>query len=194
MKTDNENDVTDDPLSGPAFGPLLIEKMLAAVMVANPKIPVSEVRKRLDKCMMLLLGQKSSPNPFPFEPKYKDEQALLWMASQQKRHLGFETKATSAAIFGSSITKLASRAVKKFFPSTNENYEAAKTKDLAEKFTGTYSKKLKRDAPVGMIDIMRYQVSYHDYIRESVQEQVLTRIRKDLKDFDGINTDLEKLL
>ena len=42
--------------------------------------------------------------------------------------------------------------------------------------------------------MLRYQVSYHDYIRESVQEQVLTRICKEIKDFDGIETDLEKLV
>jgi hypothetical protein len=167
-----------DPLDGIAFGPLFVEKLLLAIIDGNP-IAGKDRRGRLNKALVALLGSKSLPGPLPPDPnkavvplEVQLDQALLWMATEYFR-AGRKTPPDSA---------LAKRAADKFFPTANADHRKTRIDDLRQRFSGSYDKKLKGWNPDNHANARQtylYRAVQHDYVAESVEAQVLRRIKEE---------------
>ena len=166
-----------DPLSGPAFGPLFLEQLLQCIIAAHPGGKKTD-RQRLDAAMKALTGAKSSGNPFADD---KDDQALLWMKARE-----IEIRREGAEPSDSEIARAAAAKFLRWRDSDGMSHP----RRLAEKFSGVYQRKQftqkskrSRDAvPPGDVPrTLSYRAMRHDYLTESIERQILTRIIGELR-------------
>jgi hypothetical protein len=172
-----EMDEMPDPLSGPAFGPTLLEQLLFSIITAHPGSAKTN-RERLNAAMKALTGKASSGNPLADD---SDDRALLWMKRKQLelRRSGAEPSDRSLAI----------KAAEKFTPRFNAELDMSPADRLREKFSGTYDKKKamakfrksgQRTMLADVRETLAYRVSHHDYLVESIERQILRRIAAEL--------------
>lgn len=154
-----------DPLDGPAFGPTFLEKLLLGIIDGNPVTSGKTQRQRLNAAMVALIGRKSTGNPTTND---LDDRALLWMKEQQfRRSLNGKKPSDS---------ELGEEAAAKFFPEFNPGLDKSIAHRLREKFAGTYDKKQVKGRRVDVPGELAYRALEHDYLAESVEHQMLTRI------------------
>lgn len=167
-----------DPLTGPAFGPTLLEQLLQCIIAAHP-VPAKTDRERLNAAMQALVGHKSSGNLFADDP---DERALLWMKRRQLDLLRVKKKVSDRS--------LAIDAATKFIALFNAELDMSPANRLREKFSGVYDKKKAKAQskitrnPAVSADMPRtlgYRVAQHDYLAESIEAQILRRVANELR-------------
>lgn len=173
---ESREDEMPDPLSGIAFGLPVIEKFLLSIIDAYP-LEGGDRRSRLETAMEALINQKASPGPLPQDPhkNWREqevivESALLWMGNEY----------ASASRRKPSDRALATAAADTFFPTVSAERRNSRIDDLRARFSGNYDKKLKHWNASHPTDVRRtyvYRASQHDYVRESVEHQVLRRVR-----------------
>lgn len=166
----------DDPLNGVTFGLSVLEKFLLSIIDAH-KIENSDRRSRLNTAMNALVNRDASHGALPPDPNkaWREQEvlldsALLWMANEYASAIGKKP----------SIRELAFAAADKFFPTVSPQQRNSKMDDLRGRFNGSYEKKLKHYDPSNPTDIRRthiYRATQHDYVRESVEHQILRRVR-----------------
>lgn len=175
---ESRDDEMPDPLSGPAFGPTLLEQLLHGIIVAHPGSSKTD-RERLNAAMKALVGHKSSGNLFANDP---DERALLWMKRRQMELRRDKKKASDRS--------LAIKAATKFIPRFDAELDMSPADRLREKFSGTYDRKKasarrkqtrSSDVPADMPRTLAYRVAHHDSLAESVEAQILSRIANELR-------------
>lgn len=154
-----------DPLSGPAFGPTFLEKLLFAIIAANPVSSGETPRQRLNAAMKALVGRKSTGNPPADDP---DDKALLWMKSEQLRlrRLGQKQSDRSLAI----------QAAGKFLAGFEIDKDMSPADRLREKFSGVYERKQANGRQLDVPRTLAYRATQHDYLPESVEAQMLEQI------------------
>jgi hypothetical protein len=168
-----------DPLSGISFGLPFFEKFLLAIIDAYPS--AENRRKRLRDAMHALLARVPSPGDLPDEPDRAAQsnaalidQALLWMGAQFAR----------AKEVKPSATELATAAVERYFRTNDPELRASRIGDLSRRFTGSYQKKLKGWDPHANVNAPMtfvYRAMEHDYVRESVEHQMLRRLKHEFE-------------
>jgi hypothetical protein len=171
-------DEVPDPLSGPVFGPTLLEQLLQGIIAAHP-VSAKTDRERLNAAMKALVGHKSSGSLFAGDP---DERALLWMKRQQLDRRRSEKMVSDRS--------LAIEAATKFSPSFNAGLDMSPADRLREKFSGVYDKKkataqskISRNPgmPADVPRTLAYRVAQHDHLAESIETQILRRVANELR-------------
>ncbi len=200
-----EIEACDDPLAGVAFGPLLFEKFLLAIIDAVK----GSKKTRLNRAMMALVGRESSPNPPPGDP---DDAALLWMASEhygdlrarrgrkhnipqkdhRKRKDNREHTQTDQEPRVRSDLELANAAAIKILK-LDPKIHPAPMHRLRQKFSGTYQReKLRRGGNERSYRLTyMYRAEHHDYVVESLEWQALKRLSSEFAKW-GISLNLNR--
>lgn len=181
--------------SGLAFGATMLERLLLAIVKANPTDDGKTDQQRLNLAMKALVGQKASPNALPGD---RDDRALLLMA--RERHCDKAnhdiylitrklkpTKAISAPPKPRSDKALAELAVDHYFGISDESARLAVVNRLREKFSGSYQRKQGKGQDVDYPSTYRYRAVEHDYVQETLEAEALTRMCQELHEW-GIPT------
>jgi len=194
----NQNDVTffdDTQDSGLAFGATMLERLLLAIIKANPTHDGKTDQQRLTAAMKAMVGQKASPNALPGD---RDDRALLLMA--RERHFDKAnhdmylitrtlkpTKEISAPPKVRSGKALAELAVDHYFGISDESARLAVVNRLREKFSGSYQRKQGKGQNVKYPSTYLCRAVEHDYVQETLEAEALTRMCQELREW-GIPT------
>lgn len=172
----------DDEI-GVAFGATMMERLMLAVIRANPTLDAKTDQQRLNAAMTALLGQKVTPNAMPGD---RDDRALLFMA--RERHCDMAEhdlyritrrlkpgKVISEPPKPRSDRALAELATDRFFGVADEGARIAVVNRLREKFSGSYQRKQGKGHGVNHTATYIYRAVEHDYVQESLEAEALKR-------------------
>ncbi|WP_090649704.1 hypothetical protein [Asticcacaulis taihuensis] len=172
-----------DPLKGISFGPTLLERLVLSLIDAHPSDDGAQRGTRLKTAIQAITGRELSDAPLPRRAgdngpdKEKEEQVLLWMADQALQYKAKKKKTIS-------VNKLSELAANKFYYSVDKNNLYSKKEHLRHKYNGkdviNKAKKLNEILP-DMPNTLKYRISQHDYLRESIENQILIRILLELR-------------
>jgi len=178
---ESEETEPGDPISPAAFGLPMLEKLILALIDGQNLGSDPSRRTRLNTAIKAIAGRGASRAALPQNPnreardaEAKEASVLLWMA---RRYI--------AAPPGEkpSNRDLADNAAAEFYPSGDPQILWARAEDLRKKFAGSYDKRRKDWKPDAAVDVrgsLLFQSSEHDYVTESVEAQILQRIRDEL--------------
>ncbi len=193
--TNTEQEESQDNGSGLAFGATVLERLVLAIIDANPIVSADTRQQRLNAAMKALIGKKATPHPLYND---RDDEALLFMARelhkdqcQQNMH-AFMNRNNPDADPPPKIRShkaLAEQVEKHFFGSTDPQARYAIVNRLREKFSGTYQRKQGKGLAVDHERTYIYRAVEHGYVAETLEAEGLRRICDELAEW-GVKTKL----
>lgn len=180
---------------GVAFGATVLERLLLAIIDANPTVSSDTRQQRLNMAMKALVGDKATPHPLYDD---RDDKALRFMARELYRdrckHDMHTLKNRNNTDAGPppkirSHKALAEQAETEFFGSTDPSVRHANVNRLREKLSGTYWRKQGKGSTVDHERTYIYRAVEHDYVAETLEAEGLRRICDELDEW-GVKTKL----
>ena len=178
--------------SGLAFGATVLERLLLAIIDANPTASSDTRQQRVNAAMKALVGERASHNDD------RDNKALLFMARELHRDRcqhnmhAFMNRNNPDADPPPKIRShkaLAEQAESQFYGSTNPSARYAIVNRLREKLSGTYQRKQGKGLAVDHERTYIYRAVEHDYVAETLEAEGLRRICNELAEW-GVKTKL----
>lgn len=178
-----------------AFGATVLERLLLAIIDANPIDTADTPQQRLNAAMKALVGKKVSSKALPGD---RDDRALIFMAGEHHRDKANHDiyKITRILKPNKSIPEpaklrsdraLAELATDHYFKIADEQARLSIVNRLREKFSGSYDRKQAKGRQIDHRETYIYRAVEHDYVEETLEAEGLKRLCDELAEW-GVRT------